>query len=188
MSKSAARLPTIDHSPPTALWTAHEDERLRTLYPRYDLLRMALPHRSLSALKHRVRRLSIVRRRHIWTNLEIRRLHEAFENHVPDRELEALFPGLRLGQIKAKAGHIRASHRPFPAGHLRRAGFGCHSAARQGARPFECRTRSAGADWKVLPEIQPPADAQAYRARGRSARRRGQHRVAGVRIASLPPT
>jgi hypothetical protein len=111
VNKSAARLPTIDRNPPAAIWTAHEDERLRTLYPRYDLLRVALPHCSLSALKHRVRRLGIVRRRHIWTNLEIRRLHEAFENNVPDRELEGLFPGLLLSQIKAKAGHIRASHR-----------------------------------------------------------------------------
>jgi hypothetical protein len=114
VNKPAARLPIIDLSPPALPWTAHEDERLRTLYPRYDLLRVALPHRSLSALKHRVRRLGIVRRRHIWTNLEIRRLHEAFENHVPDRELEALFPGLGLGQIKAKAGHIRAPHRRSP--------------------------------------------------------------------------
>jgi hypothetical protein len=111
VNKSAGRFQAVDDRPPTTFWTSHEDERLRTLYPRYDLLRVALPHRSLSALKHRVRRLGIVRRRHIWTNLEIRRLHEAFENHVSDRELEGLFPSLRLSQIKAKAGHIRAPHR-----------------------------------------------------------------------------
>lgn len=38
-------------------------------------------------------------------------MRNAFENHVPDKELEALFPGIRLSQIKAKAGHIRAPHR-----------------------------------------------------------------------------
>lgn len=92
-------------------WTAEEDERLRSLYPHYDQLRAALPHRSLAALKHRVRCLGIVIRRHVWTNFEIRRLREAFENHVPDKDLERLFPGLRLSQIKAKAGHIKAPHR-----------------------------------------------------------------------------
>lgn len=92
-------------------WTAEEDERLRSLYPHYDQLRAALPHRSLAALKRRVRCLGIVIRRHVWTNFEIRRLREAFENHVPDKDLELLFPGLRLSQIKAKAGHIKALHR-----------------------------------------------------------------------------
>lgn len=111
MNKPAGRLFAVEHHTPAMIWTADEDERLRALYPRYDLLRVALPHRSLSALKHRVRRLGIVRQRHIWTNIEVRRLREAFDNHVPDRELEALFPGLRLGQIKAKAGHIQAPHR-----------------------------------------------------------------------------
>ena len=70
-----------------------------------------LPHRSLAALKHRVRCLGIVHRRHVWTNFEVRRLREAFEKHASDKELEALFPGIRLSQIKAKAGHIRAPHR-----------------------------------------------------------------------------
>lgn len=110
MKKSLGALAAIDrHGQPS--WTADEDERLRSLYPRYDLMQSVFPHRSLAALKHRARRLGIVHRRHIWTNLEVRRLRDAFENHVPDKELEALFPGLRLSQIKAKAGHIRAPHR-----------------------------------------------------------------------------
>ncbi|MBY2928916.1 hypothetical protein FIM10_09540 [Sphingomonadales bacterium 56] len=93
------------------VWTQEEDACLRKHYPAYDLLRIVLPHRSLASLKHRVRRLGIVRQRHVWTNVEVRRLHSAFANHVPDRDLEHLFPGLRLGQIKAKAGHIKAPHR-----------------------------------------------------------------------------
>jgi|EndMetStandDraft_2_1072991.scaffolds.fasta_scaffold20472_2 hypothetical protein len=111
MSKPLGALAATDRRGQTASWTADEDERLRSLYPRYDLLQSALPHRSLAALKHRARRLDIVHRRHIWTNLEVRRLREAFENHAPDKELEALFPGIRLSQIKAKAGHIKAPHR-----------------------------------------------------------------------------
>jgi hypothetical protein len=38
---------------------------------------------------------------------------------VTDRELKTLFPGLRLVQIKSKAGHIRAARRkarPVPFG------------------------------------------------------------------------
>lgn len=31
-------------------WTAEEDERLRSLYPHYDQLRAALPHRSLGRM------------------------------------------------------------------------------------------------------------------------------------------
>lgn len=92
-------------------WTAEEDACVCRHYPFYDRLCIALPHRSLAALKHRVRCLSIARRRHVWTSIEVRRLQSAFAGHVPDRDLERLFPGLRLSQIKAKAGHIKAPHR-----------------------------------------------------------------------------
>lgn len=111
MNKPAGNQLALDHRRTTAIWTFEEDEKVQALYPRYDLLRAALPNRSLAALKHRARRLGVAHRRHIWTNLEVRRLREAFENHVPDKELEALFPGIRLSQIKSKAGHIRAPHR-----------------------------------------------------------------------------
>jgi hypothetical protein len=111
MNKPVRQRFAVENRMPAIIWTADEDERLRSLYPRYDQLRAALPHRSLAALKHRACRLGIVRRRHVWTNIEVRRLREAFENHVPDSEFEALFPGLRLSQIKAKARHIRAPHR-----------------------------------------------------------------------------
>lgn len=92
-------------------WTPQEDAKLSALYPSYDLLQAALPLRSYWALRNRVQSLNIARRRHVWTNLEIRRLRDAFENQVPDRDLEGLFPGLRLSQIKAKAGHMKAPHR-----------------------------------------------------------------------------
>ncbi|PKP71032.1 MAG: hypothetical protein CVT83_03270 [Alphaproteobacteria bacterium HGW-Alphaproteobacteria-5] len=97
-------------------WTPDEDALLRAHYPDYDRLKKHFPHRTLSALKHRVRVIGIVTRRHIWTNVEVARLHKAYEAGVPDRELEGLFPGLRLVQIKSKAGHVRAVRRkPRPA-------------------------------------------------------------------------
>lgn len=97
-------------------WTLDEDVLLRTHYPDYGRLQKHLPHRTFSALKHRVRAIGIVNRRHVWTNVEVARLHKAYEAGVPDRELEGLFPGLRLVQIKSKAGHVRAARRkPRPA-------------------------------------------------------------------------
>lgn len=92
-------------------WTPLEDDQVRAGYPSYDLLQKNLPHRSLSALKHRVRALGIVRRRHVWTNQEVRRIHAAFEANLSGVELPALFPGLTLCQIKSKAGHVKAARR-----------------------------------------------------------------------------
>lgn len=92
-------------------WTSSEDDQVRAGYPSYDILRKALPHRSLSALKHRVRALGIVRRRHVWTNQEVRRIHAAFEVNLSGVELLALFPGLTLCQIKSKARHVKAARR-----------------------------------------------------------------------------
>lgn len=92
-------------------WTSSEDDQVRADYPSYDLLQKNLPHRSLSALKHRVRVLGIVRRRHVWTNQEVRRIHAAFEANLSGAELLALFPGLTLRQIKSKAGHVKAARR-----------------------------------------------------------------------------
>ncbi len=110
--KKAANFPVSrDRSGAPANWSLEEDKLLRRFYPCYRRLRAALPHRSLAALKHRVRRLGIVNIRHVWTNKEVRRLHEAYQNRVPDKELESLFPGLTLGQIRAKTWHIRAPHR-----------------------------------------------------------------------------
>lgn len=92
-------------------WSDEEDVLLRAYYPDYSALRIHLPHRTLSALKHRVRAIGIAQRRHIWTNREIARLSQAYEDGVADRELAALFPELRLCQIKSKASHIGAVRR-----------------------------------------------------------------------------
>lgn len=92
-------------------WTEKENDLLRALYPSYDTLLVRLPHRSLAALKHRVRAMGIVVRRHVWTNREVRRLLGAYENGATDVELQRLFPTLRLCQIKSKASHVRAARR-----------------------------------------------------------------------------
>src|SRR3546814_14045526 len=73
-----------------------------------------MPHRSLAALKHRVRVMGIVVRRHVWTNREVRRLFEAYENRATNVELQRLFPALRLCQIESKASHVGAVRRKAP--------------------------------------------------------------------------
>jgi len=88
-----------------------EDGMLRDVYPDYRALQRQLPDRTLSAIKHRVRALGIVCRRHVWTNVEVARLRKAYRKSVADKELTTLFPGLRLYQIKSKASHIGAERR-----------------------------------------------------------------------------
>jgi hypothetical protein len=88
-----------------------EDAILRAAYPSYDVLKAQLPHRTMSALKKRASALDIVTRRHVWTVVEVRRLRQAYEAAATDTELRALFPHLRLTQIKGKAGHIRIGRR-----------------------------------------------------------------------------
>lgn len=92
-------------------WTDEEDRLLRSHYPDYPVLRAHFPHRTLSALKHRIRAIGIAKRRHIWTNHEIVRLRQAYEEGVTDRELAILFPELRLSQVKSKASYIGAMRR-----------------------------------------------------------------------------
>jgi hypothetical protein len=58
-----------------------------------------------------VQALGIVCRRHVWTNVEVARLHQAYRGSVTDKELIILFHGLRLCQIKSKASHIGAERR-----------------------------------------------------------------------------
>lgn len=84
---------------------------LREVYPDYRALQRQLPDRTLSAIKHRVRAIDIVFRRHVWTNVEVARLRKSYRGSVTDKELTTLFPGLRLCQIKSKASHIGAERR-----------------------------------------------------------------------------
>lgn len=88
------------------LWTEQEDDIVRALYPDYKALRKALRRRSYYALRGRVRTLGIVNRRHIWLATEVSRLRRLYPK--ADRlDILAAFPGLRWGQIAAKAGHVR---------------------------------------------------------------------------------
>ena len=92
---------------PACRWTAEEDQLIRSLYPDYDGLQRRLRHRTRSALKHRARHLEVTADRHVWTNVEVALLRALYAAGVPDRALAEHFPHLRLGQIRAKAQHLR---------------------------------------------------------------------------------
>lgn len=79
---------------------------VRNTYPDYHRMMRALPHRSLAALKNRVRHLGVVWRRHVWTNAEVKKLRYAWQGNIRGAELMLLFPGLRPSQIKGKAQHL----------------------------------------------------------------------------------
>jgi hypothetical protein len=84
---------------------------VRDAYPNYALMRRRLPHRSLAALKHRAAILDVVRRRHVWTNIEVDRLTSLVPAGASNVELTAAFPHLRLRQITEKARHLRLPRR-----------------------------------------------------------------------------
>lgn len=91
---------------PGSPWTAEEDDLIRALYPAYDRLERALPHRTRSALKNRARHLGVASVRHVWTNVEVALLRALYAAASPDRILAERFPHLELGQIHAKACHL----------------------------------------------------------------------------------
>src|SRR3546814_16447934 len=51
----------------------------------------------------------------VWSSdLEVRRLFEAYEKRATNVELQRLFPALRLCQIESKASHVGAVRRKAP--------------------------------------------------------------------------
>lgn len=87
-------------------WQGIEDFAVILLYPNYEAIRQLLPWRSYAAIRHRVRRLDIAQRRHVWTGSETSRLTAAFRGGASNNELTRLFPDLRPGQYLGKARHM----------------------------------------------------------------------------------
>jgi hypothetical protein len=87
-------------------WQGIEDFAVILLYPNYEAIRQLLPWRSYAAIRHRVRRLDIAQRRHVWTGPETSRLTAAFRGGASNDELYRLFPDLTPGQYLGKAQHM----------------------------------------------------------------------------------
>ena len=97
-------------------WTAEEDDAVRRLYPDYNALQRRLRSRTLSAIKQRARAISVQKRRHVWTQIEVARLKRLWsQRRASDEALRQAFPGLTLEQIIGKARHLGlARERPAP--------------------------------------------------------------------------
>jgi hypothetical protein len=65
----------------------------------------------LAALKRRAATLGVVKCRHIWTQIEVRRLSRLVEANTSNPDLALAFPHLRLAQITAKIRHLRLPRR-----------------------------------------------------------------------------
>ncbi|WP_107675389.1 hypothetical protein [Agrobacterium sp. LAD9] len=60
------------------VWTAEEDEIVKSLYPLYAEMQLRFPERSLKALHGRCERLGIAKKLHWWTGAEISKLRRLY--------------------------------------------------------------------------------------------------------------
>lgn len=96
------------------VWTDREMALLAVIFPDYKRAVAVLQRRTYAAVKGRARAMGLTTTRHLWTGAEVSRLRKLFP--TADREtLLAAFPGVELGQIKAKAREsgIHRQRRPF---------------------------------------------------------------------------
>lgn len=101
------------------VWTAEEDEIVKSLYPLYAEMQLRFPERSLKALHGRCERLGIAKKLHWWTGAEISKLRRLYPaaSRVKIREE---FPGGTWRAIEAAAkrhGMSRARRKYKRTGH-----------------------------------------------------------------------
>ncbi|MES4993883.1 hypothetical protein ABVB70_26685, partial [Agrobacterium radiobacter] len=69
------------------VWTAEEDEIVKSLYPLYAEMQLRFPERSLKALHGRCERLGIAKKLHWWTAAEISKLRRLYPTASRDLPL-----------------------------------------------------------------------------------------------------
>ena len=97
-----------------ALWTEAEDAICRKLHPDYEALQIALPRRTLCAIRFRCRVLQLTSPAKFWTGDEQSRLRKMYRTSTSD-ELKAAFPDRSRGSLEHRAmkiGIVRA-RRPY---------------------------------------------------------------------------
>jgi len=95
------------------LWSDEEDATCRELYPDYQALAGALPHRTMEALKTRCRSLGIARKVHIWTAKErsdFRRLYATADRE----EVLRRFPHLNVDSFHTYGQRLRVQRPKAP--------------------------------------------------------------------------
>jgi hypothetical protein len=85
------------------LWTAAEMRVVQKLYPNYDAILMALPHRTYWAVRNFAQNYGIALKRHVWTGAEVSRLRALYTRSASKSEILEAFSGLTWRQIDAQA-------------------------------------------------------------------------------------
>ena len=94
-----------------ARWSANEDRIVAAFYPDYAELQRRLRPRSYYAIRNRARILNVARRRHIWTNSDVKKLQALYVRGATCAEAVVAFPRFSSHQITSKAKHIRLVRR-----------------------------------------------------------------------------
>lgn len=74
----------------------------RKLYPHFETMRQALPHRSMAAIKSQCQLMGLTRPDHKWTHEEIERLRALYPS-TPPSEIAKEFPFATLGMLRTQA-------------------------------------------------------------------------------------
>jgi hypothetical protein len=91
----------------TRYWSSQEDDLVRAHYPDHETLRRVLCSRSPDAIRHRAHYLCSVKKRHVWTQVEIAKLRHAYQSHsVVTTSLRSAFPEMTRAQIYSKAAQL----------------------------------------------------------------------------------
>lgn len=84
-------------------WEVDEICKVVSLYPNYEAMQEALPHRSYSALRNAADRWAARTRRHVWTTVENARLRRIWPTEASKAEILAAFPGITWEKLVAHA-------------------------------------------------------------------------------------
>lgn len=92
--------PRLDRS-----WSEEEEDVLRALYPDFPRMCERLPHRSRTAIGHRVAGLDLVPPQKRWTPAEVATLRRMWAKATPD-ELRAALPRWPADAIRRKGSEV----------------------------------------------------------------------------------
>lgn len=96
------------------LWEDHENAAIRSLWPDYEAIKAALPHRTYGAIQAQAARIGASAKGHVWTTGEVLRLRRIFPT-ATHAELLAAFPGVSLRAIRSHAFrlNLRRAVKPY---------------------------------------------------------------------------
>lgn len=98
------------------VWSAEDDEIVKSLYPSYTEMKLRLPERSMKSLHWRSETLGIAKKLHLWRGSEITKLRRLYTTASRAKIIEE-FPQLTWRAIEAAA--VKRGFRRAPREHKR---------------------------------------------------------------------